>query len=131
MANTSNESHLQVLNGLQIRLDGSTVQRELGEIPSGSRTVIKVLLLNPSDQTVLIREVITSCECFKLLLPLGELRPGEPIEAELVIDFRNNENYHGNLMLTAEATSDRGRHLFTIQLEVSVRSADAFHRVVP
>lgn len=103
------------------RLDGSTVQTDVGTIAAGSRKIVKVVLLNPTGHSISLQPVKTSCECARMELPQHVIAGGEELSAEVAIDFSKQPAFRGNLFLTVECTSTTGTKLFAIQFEVSVR----------
>jgi hypothetical protein len=54
-------------------------------------------------------------------VPHRDIGSGEQVDAEAVLDFGNQPDYRGNLLLVADGSSAEGQRLFTLQLAVSVR----------
>ena len=94
---------------------------DFGTIEQGGYREATVWLENPGPDTVEIVGVRTSCDCFEVVVQRTIVGVGEKVEAVAKIDFRDDPNYRGRLVLEAEgAAKEKNRLAFVINVNVTV-----------
>jgi hypothetical protein len=79
----------------------SQTKLDFGALPKGRRASATFSLRNPTQRTVEIGEVTTSCPCLEIALAGQKVLPGGEIMASAVLDFSQEPTFTGKLRLEA------------------------------
>ncbi len=84
---------------------------------------VPFVLVNEVPEAVTLGEVVTSCACLSVTLESQVVSAGGSVNGTAVVDFSDDPNYRGSLLLTAEAKAAgaSARRAFMIRLDVDVR----------
>ncbi len=100
----------------------SVTRYEFGVMDRGGQAEKAFVCHNPGPTAVTVTGVTTSCECLRVELADYVIGPGESVSGMLVVDFRNEPQFAGDLLLRAEGSTDGvPGPAFVIEAGVSVR----------
>jgi len=94
---------------------------DFGTLPRGARRERPFVLTNTTEEAVEINSVITSCDCFNVVLEKKVVPAGEQTTGTAIIDFSGDKAYSGHLLLSARGMPRHGKiAAFVIQAKVKV-----------
>jgi hypothetical protein len=101
----------------------SATRYEFGVLERGGHAEKVFALHNPGTIAVTVTGITTSCECLRVELVDRVIEPGESVSGTVAVDFREEPQFAGDLILQVEGMADDGKlgPAFVIQIGVSVR----------
>jgi hypothetical protein len=96
---------------------------DLGTLRPGESAEATITLRNPTDETVVVERVETSCPCILATVPRLRLEPGGSVPLKLRFDPSKNLDFRGSLRINVQGVQqDRGL-VFNTQVYTSVSDA--------
>ncbi len=93
---------------------------DFGAVPAGGRAEARFSLRNPGTSVVKVREITTSCGCFRVVLGNTVIGPEETAEAIVWLNLADEPDFVGTLRLTAVAKSGEQFPAFVVRAKVTV-----------
>ncbi|MBW3596308.1 MAG: DUF1573 domain-containing protein [Planctomycetes bacterium] len=87
---------------------------EAGEMDDSRWLQRRLRLENRGDETIAIDRIDADCHCVTFENALVALKPGDSIEANLVIDLRDDRSFKGLLGVPARGFDAQDREIFSV-----------------
>jgi hypothetical protein len=92
---------------------------DLGTVPQAGQKESAIELINPGTQAVRLAAVQSTCPCLVLEAP-EEIPAGSKTTARVLLDLREEPRFTGNLGITVEGTTPRGKTAFVCEVRVRI-----------
>lgn len=94
---------------------------DFGEVNSGHKAKVAIVVTNATDKSVEISSISTSCSCLTFNLGKKVITPSETITAQLLLDLSKEPDFVGGLMMEVTAKTPDGAIAFSLHASVDVR----------
>ncbi len=119
---TPNDTQNQFRIRANLFSEASSIFR-IGHIDRGQQIEIPFVIFNNSDAMVALGDVTSSCDCLEIVLALKQIEPNQSLDGKLILDFRKDPKFTGDLLLTADfsVVGEVSRKAVTLRLSASVK----------
>jgi hypothetical protein len=122
LARSTNPSHETGARDESVTLfSGEELSLDFETVPKGGRAERQFLIRNVSSSSVTLTGIVTTCGCLRVQVPTLVFGPNQTIGGTVILDFRDEPGFVGDLLLRADAIAERETPAFALRVTAQVR----------